>query len=183
MNRLERAAVLLTLVEKLREKGSWCGETHVQKATFFLQNLLGATLEYQFILYKHGPYSFDLSDDITAMRADHLIDLEAQRPPYGPSLVPGRGRDLIRRLYPRASSEYQNEINLVAETLGMKSAPELERIATAHFVTVETEHSGDAEERARRINELKPHVSIEQARHAVSFADEFRKKAQALRQE
>jgi uncharacterized protein YwgA len=60
MDRLRRAAILTRLIEQLRNGGSWCGETHVQKATFFLQELLNVPLSLDFILYKHGPFSFDL---------------------------------------------------------------------------------------------------------------------------
>jgi hypothetical protein len=30
MNRLQRAALLTELADKLRQQGSWCGETHLQ---------------------------------------------------------------------------------------------------------------------------------------------------------
>ena len=68
MNRLQRAAVLLTLLEQLQARGSWCGETHVQKSVYFLQDLLQVPLGFEFVLYKHGPYSFDLNDEITAVQ-------------------------------------------------------------------------------------------------------------------
>jgi len=35
MNTLQRAALLTELADKLRQQGSWCGETHLQKATYF----------------------------------------------------------------------------------------------------------------------------------------------------
>lgn len=89
MERLAREAVLLSLVEKLRQAGSWCGETHVQKATYFLQEVAGVPLGFPFILYKHGPFSFDLRDELTAMRADGFLTLEP-RDPYGASLGPER---------------------------------------------------------------------------------------------
>ena len=69
MERLQRAAVLLSLIEQLKDRGSWCGDTHIQKTTYFLQELLKVPLGFEFILYKHGPYSFDLEDEITALRA------------------------------------------------------------------------------------------------------------------
>jgi len=73
MNRLKRDVVILSLIENLKKKGSWCGETHIQKATYFLQELFDFPLGFEFILYKHGPFSFDLSDKLTAMRADMLL--------------------------------------------------------------------------------------------------------------
>ena len=60
MERLQRAAILTELMDRLRADGSWCGETHVQKATYFLQEVLGVQTGFEYILYKHGPYSFDL---------------------------------------------------------------------------------------------------------------------------
>ena len=40
MNPFEQASVVLSLAESLRKRGSWTGETHVQKAMYFLQELL-----------------------------------------------------------------------------------------------------------------------------------------------
>ena len=44
MERLKRYAIVLSLIEQLRERGGWCGETHIQKTTYFLQNLLKVPL-------------------------------------------------------------------------------------------------------------------------------------------
>src|SRR5258708_22508076 len=87
MSDMQKAVILLSLIEQLHRKGSWCGETHVQKATYFLQELLGVHLGFEFILYKHGPFSFDLSDEITALRADLLLSVQP-RDPYGASITP-----------------------------------------------------------------------------------------------
>ncbi len=75
MNRLQRAVVLLTMLDALKRRGSWCGETHLQKSVYFLVELCAVPLGYSFVLYRHGPYSFELSDEITALRADMLLDL------------------------------------------------------------------------------------------------------------
>src|SRR6266545_4036200 len=64
MKRLQRAALLTELVEQMRAHDSWCGETHLQKATYFLQELLDVEMDYDFVLYKHGPFSFDLRDEL-----------------------------------------------------------------------------------------------------------------------
>jgi hypothetical protein len=64
------------------------GETHMQKATFFLQELIKVPLGFEFLLYKHGPFSFDLRDELTFMRAQGFLRLEPQYP-YGPTLVGG----------------------------------------------------------------------------------------------
>ena len=96
MERLQRASVLLTLNEELRKAGSWAGETHMQKAVFFLQELMNIPLDFDFVLYKHGPFSFDLRDELTFMRAQGYFRLEPQYP-YGPTLVGGEKSELLRR--------------------------------------------------------------------------------------
>ena len=66
---LEQQAIVVETIARLRSHGSWAGETHVQKSLFFLKNLLRVPLNYNFVLYKHGPYSFDLHHDVGKMRA------------------------------------------------------------------------------------------------------------------
>ena len=39
MNRMRKIAVMTQLIEMLRDKQSWCGETHVQKAIYFAHPL------------------------------------------------------------------------------------------------------------------------------------------------
>src|SRR3982074_3089967 len=99
MNEQTQAAILLSLIEHLKNLGSWCGETHVQKAAYFLQELMDVPLNFDFILYKYGPYSFGLSDELGAMRADSLIRL-FPNPPYGPSLAPGEATEQIKKRFP-----------------------------------------------------------------------------------
>ena len=52
MERLRRASLFLALNEELRNSGSWAGETHMQKATFFLQELMSVPMEFDFVLYQ-----------------------------------------------------------------------------------------------------------------------------------
>ena len=73
MQRLARASLLTRLIAGLREAGSWCGETHIQKAMFFLQELMHVPFEFKFILYRYGPFSFDLRYELTAISADGML--------------------------------------------------------------------------------------------------------------
>ena len=89
MNRMQRAAVVVSLIKALKAKDSWCAETNVQKACFFRQELTGVPLDLEFVLYKYGPYSFALTDELTAMRADSILGLRVRDPKYGPCYVLG----------------------------------------------------------------------------------------------
>lgn len=170
MNNLQRSALIITLIEGLEARGSWCGETHIQKAAYFAQELLKVPLGFNFILYKHGPFSFELSAQLTSMRADGLLRM-VPKIPYGPSILPNEDR--LKRLFPKTLAQYKNQIDFVVGKLGTQRVAELERLATALYVTLEDQVAEDARVRAERINELKPHVLVEDALEAVKIVDEI----------
>jgi uncharacterized protein YwgA len=178
MERLQRSAVMLSLIEKLKANGSWCGETHIQKATYFLKELLGVPLNYEFTLYKHGPYSFDLTDEITAMRADSLLKLQPMYP-YGPSYTLGESSALIKERFPKTTIKYQEQIEFVAQKLGPNNVASLERLATALYVTL-NEEMCEMDDRADCITDIKPHIPIEDAREAVTTVDRIIEEARQL---
>src|SRR5438874_1611684 len=110
MKRLQRAAVLASLIEELRAHESWCGETHIQKNVYVLEELLDVGLEFEFILYKHGPYSFDLADELLELRADRLVEPEPPKPPYRPRLkLTESGRRLLET-YPKTVALYDEQV-------------------------------------------------------------------------
>lgn len=179
MNRLQRAALLIYLVEALRARGSWCGATHIQKSLYFLQELLGLPLGMRFILYKHGPYSFDLSNELEAMQADYLLDDELQPYPYGPKLLPGKGSQQIKEKFPKTLDKYSKQIEFIADKFGDKKVSELERLATALYVTLNPEE--DSEDRAKRVHQLKPHIEMDDANAAVREVDNIIKEAEKFK--
>lgn len=58
---LKRAAIIAQLVTKLRQSGSWCSETHIQKVLYLMQDLLTSQRHTSLIVFKHEPSSFDLA--------------------------------------------------------------------------------------------------------------------------
>ena len=177
MNRLKKAALLTRLMERLREKGSWCGETHVQKSTFFLQDLMKVPLGFDFILYKHGPFSFDLRDDLTGLRADELVRLEPQWP-FGPRIALTDRSEYIQGIYSKTLEKYDDSITFVAGKLGNKGVTDLERLATAFYVTQRAEAGASVDERIEKLTQLKPHIPSESARAAVEEIDLIIEEAQ-----
>lgn len=178
MDRLRRDAVLIRLIEELHEHGSWCGETHIQKATYFLEEMLAVDVGFDFILYKHGPFSFDLRDELTAMRADGFVRLRIQDPCYGPSIVPSEAAESLKRRFPKTLRRYEHRIGFVAERFGGKTVTELERLGTALYVSRKLGSDADVSTRAQRIHALKPHVSVDQAQEAVRTVDEWQQEAE-----
>lgn len=181
MTRSQRAAVLARLVDSLRAQESWAGETHLQKGVYFLQEMLASPLGFDFVLYKHGPFSFDLRDELTALRADGILELEPQLPPYGPRfLTTSVGRSIAAH-HPKTLREQERRLGFVTNIFQGKGVKELERLATALYSSLEMGWDTSVEQRAQLLNEVKPHVSLEEAREAVSTLDALHAEAQHQR--
>ena len=172
LNRLQRSSLIIGLINRLKKKGSWCGETHIQKSIYFLQALTEVPMEFDFIIYKHGPFSFDLRDELTAMRADGLIENIARPAPYGPSLSPTESGNQIHGFFPKTTQKYDMQLYFTAEHLGDKSVAELERMGTALYISMKNKKKG-RKERAEEIHKLKPHVQVEDACDAVKKVEEM----------
>jgi hypothetical protein len=180
MERLPRSAVLLTLLDQLRAHGSWCGETHVQKSVYFAQELLAVPLEFDFIFYKYGPFSFELSDELTALQGDGLLRVVVRDPQYGPSLVPGPGSKAFLDRFPRTRGRYSAALRFIAERLGPNNVAELERLATALYV-IRQKPDASQDEQAREINRLKPHLSYDDAGAALQRVEGMQAEVKALK--
>ena len=180
MERLQRAAILTELMERLRENGCWCGHTHIQKAVYFLQEVLGVPTGFDYILYKYGPFSFELEEDLTALRADFLMEFDHRSPGYGPKLVPTETSKFFRSQYQKALDPFRSRLEFIAKTFGSKVVTDLEKLATALFVTRKMGDTAGLAERASRIHELKPHVSVSDAQTALQEFERIARDAKAL---
>ncbi len=158
-------------MEGLRSQDSWCGETHIQKCVYLIQEALELPTGFEYMLYKYGPYSFDLRDLLGEMRADLLIDKEARPYPYGPTLKPSPSGLRLMGQYEATIAPHRDAIGRVADKFGKRGVSDLERIGTALYVTKEKELSPT--ERARQLTRLKPHVSYPAALAAVVEVDDF----------
>jgi len=162
----KNAAIVLKLIKELDSIGSWCGETHVQKTMFFLQEAIKVDTGFEFIMYKHGPYSFDLSDLLVSLQAHGMVRLVPQLYPYGPSFdLSEDGENMIKWNLAEMESEI-SKIEYIARKLGRKKVVELERLGTALYVRNEI-GDGSIDLMADRIIKLKPHIPPEKAKEAI----------------
>ena len=170
-------ALVAKLVERMASGNQWAGETHIQKALYFLKSMLGVPCQYGFVLYKHGPYSFDLHDDLGRMRADMVLQIEP-RPPYGASFRLGDlGAAAIDRER-EAIAESASKIEFAVANLGGLDVRALERYATALYF--KNEHGSlDLNALGRAIVERKPHIREEEARTAVEWINGLEERARA----
>lgn len=171
MTPIQRQAILLTLISRLRDAGSWCGETHIQKTAYFAQEVFGVPLGFNFILYKHGPYSFELKDELTALLADRLVVVKPEEQ-YGSHFYPSAGAAAFLARFPKTTAEHGGAVERVARLLGPKNASELERLATALYVFRDQPADGEAD-RVARICRIKPHVTPAEAQAALRAVKEL----------
>jgi hypothetical protein len=166
MNRFAKAAVLTRLRDELDSRGSWCGETHLQKATLFLQVVGGVPLEFDFVLHKHGPFSFELRNELNALRADGLLVLEPQPYPYGPRLATTSLGERIQTRFPKTLETYSGAITRVADFIRNRGVASLERLGTALYL-IEERTLEDDSALAAELRRVKPHVSEANAMKAI----------------
>lgn len=180
MKRLQRAAVLVSLIEAMQENESWCGGTHIQKACYFLQELLDVPFGFRFTLYRYGPFSFDLNDELSALRADEFLDLYVRDPQYGPCYRPGELSEKLEKNYPKTIRRHGDKVTFVAETVGSKGVSELERLATALYVRMNDDDELSVEDAAKVVRRYKPHIPMPFALSAVEEVDDICTEAEAL---
>ena len=172
-NSFERRTLVYKLIEALRKRDNWCGETHVQKTTYFFEELTEHALGYQFVLYKHGPFSFELSEDLSAMGAYRFVEDEIAHPAYGPRLKPNREvEQMLLKDFGKLAEEFADAVEFVADKLSDYGVVTLERLATALYFTKQRPVEGDSE-RAREIHRVKPHISEVLALDAVKTVNQI----------
>lgn len=178
MSASDRTAIVLYTMQSLKGEGSWCGETHVQKTLFLCQEVMGVPSHFKFILYKHGPYSFELSEHLQGLIADDMICV-LTRPPYGPTLgIVEEARSIAARVERR--DRVAERIAFMSKKLSQKGVADLEKLATAVYVNKKHGSKVPIEKRTEILVSLKPHVSVEAARDAFAEADAIEEEANRL---
>lgn len=171
-----RCALIVDLARRLRQKGSWCGETHLQKAIYILQDMTKSNFGYKFVIYKHGPYSFELNGELTAMREANILEFKFPREGYGPTINP---TDFGERVYSTNKEDiekFEPAESFLADWFAASDVRHLEKVATAYYVTNKNPRD-PVIERAKKLSSLKPHVDILAAEEAVRIVDIKRQEA------
>jgi uncharacterized protein YwgA len=177
MNQLVQEAVLVGLARRLRERGSWAGETHLQKAAYLLSELRGVDFDFDFILYKHGPFSFELRDELAYMRGEGLLESFVPDPRYGPQMLVTEDGEALEGHLKRMIERYGKSLDWVADTLGGRDVMDLERLATAMWMT--RKEKGSVRERAEALVRVKPHISLDDAIASVEEMDRLQAESDA----
>jgi uncharacterized protein YwgA len=177
MKPMARTAVVTRLRDELDARGSWAGETHLQKALYFLQEGAGVPLDFDFTLYKFGPFSFDVREELASYRAKGYMGIVAQ-PPYGPRLTTTESGHSLQSRFPKTLQRFDPQVQAVASLLGDKGVGDLERLGTALLFQRELPQRDD-EEIAELVCQVKPHVKYSRAVESSRQVREWLTKSRA----
>ena len=165
---LKQAAILGTFVEKVRATGHACGETLLQKAAFVMKELFGVPLSDEFRIHYYGPFSFQLRDRLSLLEAEEFLRVSPRD--LGVTYDTGERFPQLREQFPQTIARYERAIDFAASQLGPLRVKELEPLTTALFVTRQ-QPGTDANARAAKLVEIKPHVKPAEARDAIAKVD------------
>jgi uncharacterized protein YwgA len=155
--------LLLEVIERLNSHGSWTGKTHVQKTVFLLDASKKLDMPFLFVLYKHGPYSFDIENELQEMRSYGAIESKSVAS-YGVTLKPSQNAGWLEA-QEILTPDQEQQIEQMCGFVKARNVTELERLATAAWIRTQ-EHITDPERIAGRLHELKPHISVAEALQA-----------------
>ena len=179
MNRLAQEAVVVGLAKRLADRGSWTGETHLQKAAYLLSELRGVEFDFDFILYKHGPFSFELRDELAAMQAEGLLHSYSPNPRYGPQLLVTPRGERLEQSFAKTMHRYGPSLDWIAGEL---------RQPRRHGPRAPGDGNVDDPRVPRRLgrrscrpDRVKPHISTDDAELAVEEVDRLLAESAAIR--
>jgi hypothetical protein len=168
MNRLECDGIIIALIDSLVKHRSWCGETHIQKSAYFLSRMEEGSVCFGFILYKHGPFSFELRDELTLLRARSFLQLETTFP-WGSRFRSTEAGEILKGMSATFVTKREAAIDFVAEKLASYGVATLERLATALYFSAEV----NRQSRIKKIRAAKPHITAELADDAITEVDKI----------
>ncbi|MCL4552942.1 MAG: hypothetical protein M1305_05250 [Candidatus Marsarchaeota archaeon] len=169
---MDKKSLILEIVKDLRLVGSWAGRTHIQKTAYLLKELCRVDVGYDFTLYKHGPYSFQLDADIEDLRILGGLDYEIVRSEYGPRYKEGAAAHAFRQQADLCTLEAIQEM---ADFVRDKDVKDLECLST--LVWCGGASSADIPKVTECVLSLKPHLSEPVVTQAWSQLNCFVKRA------
>jgi len=149
--------IVKSVINDLIKNGSWCGKTHIIKTLYLLKATKQIDIPFDFLLYKHGPYSFDVEDALAVMKSYGAIEGDdLNTGPYGEMLKLGENADYPQKFL-KLTDEEHKVISAICKLIDKKDVKALERLATTAWI-IDQEGEKDPEKISNRVHELKPHI-------------------------
>lgn len=162
-----RTAVLARMVSQA--SGRSLGRTQVMKLFFFLQELKGIELGYDFTLFTYGPFDSEVLSDLSTACSLGCVteELVLYARSYGYDIQPGPQADRISTQLEQQNPELVEVIDETVQEFGTFGAGELELRSTILFVDREFSSEGRTANPGLlvdRVQQIKPHFE----RHIIA---------------
>jgi uncharacterized protein YwgA len=142
------------------------GRTKLMKLCYFLQELKGVPLGYDFGLFNYGPYQSEVLNDLATACFLGIVEEKTIIYPrsYGYDIAPTSKADQFDRELLESRPDIASSVDEVVREFGSFSAGELELRSTILFVDREIKGDGKTttdSDLADRVEQIKPHFSKE----------------------
>jgi hypothetical protein len=111
----------------------YLGRTAMQKLVCFAK-ALGVPIPCSFEIYTYGPYSDTVTFAVDSLLADDVLRETSNDPQSYSNYRVGENADEILLAYEPLIDPHRGKIDAVVQSLGRFDPPELELIATLHFI-------------------------------------------------
>ncbi|MGB8006525.1 MAG: hypothetical protein WCF48_05295 [Terriglobales bacterium] len=123
-----RVDAIVSLVQGVHHKTDQLGKIQLQKMIYFLQET-GVPLGYKFEIYHYGPYSFELSDQMSSLDSLGVLAIGADPSGYGFNIKVGSHASKYQ-----IDKKYSPKLDYIVNKFGTDSPAQLEVKSTVHFV-------------------------------------------------
>jgi uncharacterized protein YwgA len=166
-----RVAILARMVKGA--PGHSLGRTQIMKLFYFLQELKGVPLGYDFRLFNYGPFDSEvLSDLSSACGQDTVVEKSfIYTRGYGYDITPGANADKVCQSLEDTDPELVQKVEEVIQEFGAFTASELELRSTILFVDREFAGVGQgvaSDALVERVRQIKPHFDNETIQKRVA---------------
>jgi uncharacterized protein len=163
-----------------RAPGATIGRTALMKMMYFLQELHGAPLGYDFRLYTYGPFDSEVLSDLGTATSLNMLNERTvlHSRGYGYEITPGTQAQVQSAELESRSRHLAKLVDSVISEFGSFSAADLELRSTIFYVDREMRQNGTkaaAKDVAERVRQIKPH--FDEAAILNGVGDMHKKKA------
>lgn len=127
MTNEQRYLLTIALIKRL----GYAGKIQLQKLIYFLQEQLGLELGYVFRMHHYGPYSEDLDDDLSILKAGGYISITPDDQGYGFHI---KAEEQPEKEWGSLPKEMLERVAQIVTLFQEYDSSALELRATIHFV-------------------------------------------------
>jgi len=150
----------------LQAPSSKLGRTQLMKLCYFLQEIEGVPIRYDFRLFNYGPFDSEVLSDLGKACSRNTLKEQTvvYNRGYGYEITPGESAQQLNTELETSNPQLTAQIDRVVKAFAGDGAGELELKSTILFVDREFYRDGQPgsiDTISKRVHEVKPHFSEE----------------------